>query len=157
MSKIKVITITIFTLLTLVSGQVLYSHCQVPCGIYDDHARVKMIAEHITTIEKAMKQVTELSKTTPVNHNQITRWIMNKEKHAEELSDIVTYYFMTQRLKPVPATDAAKYKAYQTKLELLHHMLFYTMKAKQTTDLSHVKTLRDLLKKFETAYFGHSH
>jgi nickel superoxide dismutase len=143
-------------LFALAAVQSLYPHCQVPCGIYDDQMRIKMIAEHITTIEKAMKQITTLSKENPVNYNQVVRWVMNKESHAEELSDIVTYYFMTQRLKPVPKTGK-KYADYQKKLELLHHMLSYTMKAKQTTDLSHVDTLRKLLKKFETAYFGHTH
>ena len=143
-------------LFALAAVQSLYPHCQVPCGIYDDQMRIKMIAEHITTIEKAMNQVNTLSKENPVNYNQVVRWVMNKESHAEELSDIVTYYFMTQRLKPVPKTDK-KYTDYQKKLELLHHMLFYTMKAKQTTDLSHVETLRKLLTEFEAAYFGHTH
>jgi nickel superoxide dismutase len=136
----------------------LFSHCQVPCGIYDDQVRVKMIAEHITTMEKAMKQVAGLSKESSPNYNQIVRWVTNKEKHAEALSDIVTYYFMTQRLKPVDKSDAKKYAGYQKKLELLHHLLVYAMKAKQTTDLKHIEMLRMLLKKFEAAYFGgHSH
>ncbi len=157
MFKKNIIVAIAMTLLSLVSAQWLFSHCQVPCGIYDDQMRIKMIAEHITTMEKAMKQVTELSKEKTPNYNQIVRWVMNKEKHAEELSDIVTYYFMTQRLKPTPQTDAGKYGHYQKKLELLHHILVYTMKAKQTTDLAHIKKLRELLKKFETAYFGHKH
>jgi nickel superoxide dismutase len=132
----------------------LFSHCQVPCGIYDDEMRIKMIAEHITTIEKAMNQVIDLSKESTPNYNQIVRWVMNKEKHAEELSEIVTYYFMAQRLAPVPKTDEKNYANYQEKLELLHHLLFYTMKAKQSTDLKVIEELRLLLKKFEEAYFG---
>jgi nickel superoxide dismutase len=155
MTDIKRTSILIVFLLgfTLMS-QFLFSHCQVPCGIYDDQMRTKMIAEHITTIEKAMNQVIALSKESKPNYNQIVRWVVNKEKHAEELSDIVTYYFMTQRLKPVPKTDAKHYANYQEKLELLHHMLFYTMKAKQSTDLATIEKLRELLKKFEEAYFG---
>lgn len=151
----------IFVFVMLFVGQrFLHSHCQVPCGIYDDQARITMIAEHISTMEKAMKQVMELSKQTPVNYNQIVRWVTNKEKHAEQLSDIVTYYFMTQRLKPVMKDDAKAYAAYSNKLELLHHLLFYAMKAKQTTDLGHIEKLRVVLKKFEAAYFegsGHKH
>jgi nickel superoxide dismutase len=132
----------------------LFSHCQVPCGIYDDQMRIKMIAEHITTMEKAMNQVISLSKESKPNYNQIVRWVVNKEKHAEELGNIVTYYFMTQRLKPVLKTDAKHYANYREKLELLHHLLFYTMKAKQSTDLKTIEKLRVLLKKFEEAYFG---
>jgi len=138
----------------LLMSQFVFSHCQVPCGIYDDQARIKMIAEHITTIEKAMSEIMTLSKESTPNYNQIVRWVVNKEKHAEELSDIVTYYFMTQRLKPVLKTDVKEYANYQQQLELLHHMLVYTMKAKQTTDLANIEKLRELLKKFEEAYFG---
>ncbi len=153
MFKKYVITFIVLGLLAAAPVQQLLAHCQVPCGIYDDHTRFKVMNEHITTIEKAIKKIEELSKKIPPNYNQIVRWVTNKEKHAEELSDIVTYYFMAQRLKPAPATDAAAYKAYQEKLELLHHILFYAMKAKQTTDLSHTKKLRELVKKFESSYF----
>jgi nickel superoxide dismutase len=155
MTNVKRLNIFIVSLVgfTLMS-RFLFSHCQVPCGIYDDQMRIKMIAEHITTMEKAMNQVISLSKESKPNYNQIVRWVVNKEKHAEELGNIVTYYFMTQRLKPVLKTDAKHYANYREKLELLHHLLFYTMKAKQSTDLKTIEKLRVLLKKFEEAYFG---
>lgn len=140
-----------FVLLSFTASQVLYSHCQVPCGIYDDHMRIKMIAEHITTIEKAMNQVIAMSKEAKPNYNQIVRWVMNKEKHAEEASHIITYYFMAQRIKvPKKGMDRS---AYQVKLELLHHLLVFIMKAKQTTDLSLIEQMRSTLKKFEKLYF----
>lgn len=152
--KLKIASAAFLALgLIIIGSGLLNAHCQVPCGIYDDQARIKTIAEHITTMEKAMKQVLTLSKESRPNYNQIVRWVTNKEKHAEELSDIVTYYFMTQRLKPVSSTDETHFSSYRTKLELLHHLLFYTMKAKQTSDLGHIKKLRDILKKFEAAYF----
>jgi len=155
MTNVKRLSFFIISILGfMLMSQFLFSHCQVPCGIYDDQMRIKMIAEHITTMEKAMNEVMVLSKESTPNYNQIVRWVVNKEKHAEELSDIVTYYFMTQRLKPVPKADAKEYANYQQQLELLHHMLVYTMKAKQSTDLTTIEKLRELLKKFEEAYFG---
>jgi nickel superoxide dismutase len=39
-----------------------FAHCEIPCGIYDDHARIHMILEHVTTIEKSMNQITAISK-----------------------------------------------------------------------------------------------
>ena len=124
------------------------AHCEIPCGIYDDQMRIDMIAEHITTIEKSMKQIVELGGQKPTNHNQISRWVMNKEHHANELQHIVTQYFMIQRIK----LDT---KQYSEKLTLLHKLLVYAMKCKQTTDLSHVATLRSVLKEFQGLYFGH--
>ncbi len=127
----------------------LGAHCQIPCGIYDDQLRVNLIAEHATTIEKSMKQIIELGKANPVNYNQLVRWVSNKESHATQIQDIVSEYFMAQRLKP----DQKKYTA---KLTILHKMLLAAMKCKQTTDVSHVNDLRALLKDFEVLYFGHS-
>jgi len=133
------------------------AHCEIPCGIYNDELRVKLIAEDITTIEKSMNQITELSKASPLNYNQIVRWVNNKDEHADKIQHIVTQYFMTQRIKLVDPNDAAKQKKYLEQLSLLHELLVYAMKAKQTTDLQYIQKLRDTLKKFETAYFGPDH
>ncbi len=134
------------------SATVLYSHCQIPCGIYGDNARFDMIAENITTIEKSMNQINELSAQKGHSPNQIVRWVQNKEKHADDTSHIVTHYFMAQRLKPVAKNAGAAHKVYIRKLTLLHEMLVGCMKAKQTTDLAHVEKLRALLAEFKAAY-----
>ena len=86
-----------------------FPHCEIPCGIYDDEMRIAMIAEHITTIEKSINQIGQLSKEEPRNLNQIVRWVQNKENHANELQHIVTQYFMTQRLKPVDKDEKEAY------------------------------------------------
>lgn len=138
----------------IVFGSLAYSHCQIPCGIYDDEARFTEIAEHITTIEKSMNQIEELSGHEKPNMNQIVRWVNNKEAHADELSHIVTYYFMAQRIKIASESNVQEYGKYVRKLTLLHEMLVTTMKTKQTTDLENVAKLRSLLKQFHTAYSG---
>jgi len=125
------------------------AHCEIPCGIYDDEARMGLLAEHITTMEKSMKTITDLQNTQPLNYNQLVRWIMNKENHADAFQEIVSQYFMTQRIK----TDM---KNYNKILTVLHRMLIYAMKCKQTTDLSHIETLRTLLKELQALYF-HQH
>ena len=61
------------------------AHCEIPCGIYDDELRTKLIAEHSTTIEKSMKQIIELSKANSVDYNQLSRWVSNKEAHATKI------------------------------------------------------------------------
>lgn len=127
----------------------IYAHCEIPCGIYDDEMRIDMINEHITTIEKAMNTIIELEKDGHNHYNQLVRWIVNKEDHATELQWIVSQYFMTQRIK----TDT---KDYEKKLKLLHQMLIYSMKCKQTTDLANVTTLKKLVKDFQALYFKKS-
>lgn len=152
------ISIFVFiSLVTLSSAPAVFAHCEVPCGIYDDEMRFEMIAEHITTIEKSMKQISELSTAAEGNYNQIVRWVSNKDHHAEELQHIVHQYFMTQRVKPVDSSQGDDYDAYLNKLRLLHGMLVSAMTAKQTTDVTHIENLRMLKDAFYVAYFGPDH
>jgi nickel superoxide dismutase len=121
------------------------AHCEIPCGIYDDEMRINMINEHIGTIEKSMNQITKIEKEKQHHSNQLVRWIMNKERHANEIQEIVTQYFMTQRI----TFDT---KNYETKLGLLHQMLVYSMKCKQTTNLDYLNKLRLLVQEFHVLY-----
>jgi len=137
-----------------IAGTKVWAHCQVPCGIYDDPARFTAIREHVTTIEKSMKQIEELAQAEEPNYNQIVRWVMNKEDHADKLSKIATYYFLAQRIKPTDNTDRQKYAKYLRELMMLHQIVVHAMKAKQTTDLEHVAALRMWIDQFEASYLG---
>ena len=150
----KFLTLAFFLTLIILSQSTIFSHCEVPCGIYNDEMRFTQITEHIQTIEKAMQQVTQLSAESPPNMNQIVRWIMNKEKHAEEIQHIISQYFLTQRIKSIDSGDEQAAKKYVEKLALCHQILVYAMKAKQTTDLDNVKKLTSLVGEFKKVYFA---
>ncbi|MCF7975778.1 MAG: superoxide dismutase, Ni [Phycisphaerae bacterium] len=156
MKKTVKFTISSLVILAILGvAATVYAHCQIPCGIYDDPARVTAMAEHITTIEKSMNQITAQSKeSTAQGTNQSVRWVMNKEKHADELSEIITYYFMAQRIKPSTEANKEAYTKYIKELTLLHQMLQTTMKAKQTVDLAQVAQLKSLLHDFSDSYLG---
>jgi nickel superoxide dismutase len=144
----------VFTLLIFgIFTQKVFSHCEIPCGIYDDHMRIHMMEEHVTTIEKSINEIIRLQKESPINYNQLVRWIQNKDKHADLLSDIVTQYFMKQRIKYVPKSDSAAFNKYAAQLTLLHEIMVHSMQAKQTVDLSHVEALRNLINQFSKIYF----
>ena len=150
----KFLTLAFFLTLIILSQSTIFSHCEVPCGIYNDEMRFTQITEHIQTIEKAMQQVTQLSAESPQNMNQIVRWIMNKEKHAEEIQHIISQYFLTQRIKSIDSGDEQAAEKYVEKLALCHQILVYAMKAKQTTDLDNVKKLTSLVGEFKKIYFA---
>lgn len=122
----------------------VFAHCEIPCGIYDDEARMTLIEEHAATIEKSMTKIVELEKGG--NGNQLVRWVTNKEHHANELQHIVTQYFMTQRIK-FDTPD------YDKKLAALHKILVYAMKCKQTVDPANVEMLRKAAEEFHQLYF----
>jgi len=141
--------------ITLATAAPAGAHCQIPCGIYDDELRVQLIEEHITTVEKSMNQIIALGAADSVDYNQLVRWVGNKETHAQEIQNIVTAYFMAQRIKPPVSHDnETEVNEYLHKLALLHHIQIHAMKAKQSTDLEQIETLRKLVVKFRKAYFG---
>jgi nickel superoxide dismutase len=150
-SRLVVILAALFISLTASKA---FGHCQIPCGIYDDAARFALLEEHVATIEKAMKTLEELSAAQSPNYNQIVRWVRNKEHHADEISEIVTYYFMAQRVKPAEKKSGAAHSKYLGELTSLHEMVVYSMKTKQTTDLGNVERLRALIKQFKASYLG---
>ncbi len=123
-----------------------FSHCEIPCGIYDDPMRIELLREHITTMEKSMKTIRDLEKSVSHHAHMLIRWVNNKETHADKFQEIVTQYFMTQRI----SVDDANYAK---KIQTLHEMLIYAMKCKQTTDLSHIEKLKTLVNDFEKLYF----
>ena len=131
----------------------LYAHCEVPCGIYGDDARFSAIAEDVQTIEKAMGMIADLAgKDGAQSTNQLVRWVVTKEEHANKIQHVVTQYFMTQRMKAPAGDDAAAFAAYTDKLVLLHKMLRTAMLCKQSVDTTHPQVLHDLLHEFKAAY-----
>jgi nickel superoxide dismutase len=155
MKKIKVLAL--ICLLFIGFGSIKsFAHCEIPCGIYNDEARVKMMFEHIQTIEKSMKLIIELSAAEKPDYNQLVRWVNNKEEHANKLQAIATQYFMFQRVKV--SEDPAKKAKSMKQLELLHKICVYAMKAKQSTNMEMIKKLNDTVHDFGHEYLGeHKH
>jgi nickel superoxide dismutase len=110
-----------------------------------------MIEEHTLTILKSMNYI-EANQNDLKNQNQVTRWILNKEEHAQEIQKIVSEYFLTQRIKL--KDDSKKNKdIYHAQLEVLHNIMLDAMKCKQTTDTKNTTSLLENLNKFVNLYF----
>ena len=142
------------TLAVIFISSLVYSHCQVPCGIYDDALRIHQIQEHIETITKAMHQVEALSDqgNNALNANQQVRWINTKEEHATLIQRIVSDYFLTQRIKFKKENSSAR-STYVQQTTTLHQMLVAAMKCKQSVDSHNANRLSELTKTFAELYF----
>ena len=124
-------------------------HCQIPCGIYDDAARVKAMLEDATTVEKATKLIAELAgKTDAQSQNQIVRWVVNKEQHAQNIISTINDYFLTQRVK-------TSQKDYVERLVKHHAVIVAGMKAKQNADAKFAKALKDSIEALRSYYPEH--
>ena len=118
------------------------AHCQVPCGIYDDPARIVRLHEDATTIAKAIAQINELAgKHDAQSLNQLTRWVTTKEAHASHIIAVVSEYFLTQKVKPV-AAGADGYDDYLKKLADHHAVMVAAMKTKQKPEPATADALR---------------
>ena len=124
------------------------AHCQVPCGIFDNDCVIQSMHQDWETIQKASKQIAELSKDLEKNIHQVTRWINTKEEHAQAMQEKVLNYFLAQRLKP----DMADKDAYTAQLQLCHQIIITAMKCKQSTDQANVDKLQGLMQELEKAF-----
>lgn len=129
-----------------------HAHCEVPCGIYTDDTVLKDLKTHHATIAKAMNQINELSKDPGKNANQITRWVMNKEDHANKIQHTMMQYFLAQRIK-LGEIESNK-EVYLKKVTLAHKIIVLAMKCKQTTDAANAKALHDTIDAFTKVYLA---
>lgn len=132
----KLVNVFIVLAVSLVAySSTAHGHCQIPCGIYDDHARVISMLEDAATARKSVTLISELSgKTDPQSNNQIVRWVMNKETHAQNVISAISDYFLTQRVK-------SEQKDYVERLKKHHAVIVAAMKVKQTADMKTVDAL----------------
>ena len=135
----------------LLQGSLL-AHCQMPCGIYNDAARIIQIQEDFSTIKNAMTKIKELSQQQDATSmNQLTRWIMTKDEHASKIQKVVSDYFLTQRIKA--KTEGSEYNTYVKQTTTLHQILVSAMKCKQTIDKQNVILGINLIDQFVERYF----
>ena len=159
MSKYGILSFSLVACTILVTASVIVSHpsvakahCEVPCGIYDDAARVKHMKEDAATIAKAMTNIHELAgKHSAQAFNQASRWVSTKETHATNIIGIVSQYFLTQKVKTV-ARGADGYDAYLAKLADHHAVMVAAMKTKQTVDPSAVAALNKAIERLGGHY-----
>ncbi len=147
------------TSVLLTIGQpVAWAHCEVPCGIYDDHARIDQMLDDSTTIGKAVTQILELTgKTDAQSLNQLTRWINTKEMHATKIQETIAQYFLNQRVKPARQGTQA-WNDYIMRLVQHHAVMIAAMKTKQTVDPARVVQLRETIEAIAVYYSAsHSH
>ncbi len=147
-------TLALVALAAVLAAATAGAHCQIPCGIYGDSMRIDMMLEDVTTIEKSITSIEALAgKTSPADLNQLVRWIENKDAHADKIADVMTSYFLQQRIKAPAKGDDAAAKRYTRQLTLAHGILVTAMKAKQTVDADVAASLRGLIDQFKQAYF----
>ncbi|QJB57534.1 superoxide dismutase, Ni [Pseudodesulfovibrio sp. zrk46] len=150
MKKMYSIMIAFGLTLVLAIPRVM-AHCQVPCGIYDDNARVASMLEDAITIKKAVSLLNELnSKSDVQSRQQFVRWVNTKEQHAQKIISTISDYFLTQRVK-------ANQDDYVQRLKDHHAVIVGAMKAKQNATDDVASNLEEAIKLLLKYYPEHKH
>ncbi|MDD7984447.1 superoxide dismutase [Ni] [Lentisphaera marina] len=145
----KVLTAGVICFTAIITNQTAQAHCEVPCGIYDDGARVVQMLEDTKTTAKASKMIAELAgKTDAQSANQLSRWVTNKETHAQNVIETISHYFMTQRIK-------ASQKDYADRLAKHHAIMVAAMKVKQNADGKYSEELKKAIMAIVPYYHVH--
>ena len=133
------------------------AHCQVPCGIYDETARIGALHEDATTIAKAATQIHQLStKTDATSAQQLVRWTLTKEEHATRIIRVVAEYFLTQKLKPADPKDKKAHAKYIAALTSCHQLMRAAMVTKQKPEVAAHAALVKAIDAM-AGHFVHSH
>lgn len=127
------------TILGLCCHSQLIAHCQMPCGIYHDEMVFDQIDQFIETIVKGISVLEDNKFSTVQERNAFTRWIVQKEKSADDTAHLILTYFLQQKIKP-GEDDTAK------RVLSAHQLLFYLVQIKQTVDY---KVLNDFYEEWE--------
>ena len=127
-----VVTGVATSMLIMLAQPRAWAHCEIPCGIFDDHARINQMLEDTKTIAKSIAQINELAGGHDGQAgNQLVRWVVNRDEHADKIQHTIAQYFMAQRIKPT-ATGTPAWEQYVTKLTLHHAVMVAAMKNKQS-------------------------
>lgn len=144
----RLLTVSMILVSCLTATQMVWGHCQVPCGVYGDQRRFEEMLEDTATIAKGMGLISELSaKSDGLSKNQLARWVSTKEAHASNTQKIIAEYFMTQRIK-------ADGENYVKKLTAAHAVMVNAMKCKQQVDPKAAEALQKSIYAFYETYEG---
>ena len=88
----------------------------------------------------------ELSGHTDIQSaQQFIRWVNNKESHSESIIQMISSYFLTQRIKP-------SQDDYDQRLKDHHSVIIQAMKVKQSSSLEAAALLTSSIEKLEQYY-----
>lgn len=119
-------------LLKKIPHEVIYAHCDIPCGIYDPH-NAQMAAHTVIRMNQMIEEVSASSKEPPFEErkkiiSQVSRLTHVKEEHGhlaeEELGTLQNDYFKEEHFKEFPNLK-----------ELLENGVKLSIKARQNIDL----------------------
>ena len=99
------------SLVNLLPSQIVYAHCDIPCGIYDPHG-AQLAAKTVLTM---VQKINALGTESVEDRNNFVRMVTVKEQYAElckrEILILWTDYFKAEHLEKHPDLHELVWKA----------------------------------------------
>lgn len=143
--SMKKIKIALGLLVVLTCKSQLYSHCQMPCGIYHDDMVYDQIDQYVETMYKGISVMNSSKFGDAKERNEFTRWVIQKEEASDKTALLLTQYFLQQKIKPGEA-DTPK------RLTAVHNLLADLVVIKQNVDLKFVEDFSTEWEKFKLMF-----
>lgn len=131
--------------MALASQGYLGAHCQMPCGIYHDDMMYDRIDQYVETMYKGVSILKSSKFSDAKERNEFVRWVMQKDQASDEVANLITQYFLQQKIKP-GEEDTTK------RLIAAHNLLYQTVCIKQAVDLKFVEDFSDQWEKFKLMF-----
>lgn len=146
MKKIWIFKVALGAVLILGgTGSSLQAHCQMPCGIYHDDMVYDLIDQYVETMIKGITVMNQSKFDTVRERNEFVRWVMEKDKESNEAANLITTFFLQQKIKPGEADTAKRIERAQKLLALL-------VSIKQNTDVKIVESFGEEWEKFKLMF-----
>lgn len=105
----------------------LKGHCQMPCGIFYDGVVFDQVDQYIETMVKAVNVLQSNQFKTTQDRNTFVRWVIQKENNSNEISNLISTYFLQQKIKLGEENTV-------NRLVSAHKLLVYLVQIKQSVD-----------------------
>lgn len=122
----------------------LSAHCQMPCGIYNDQMVYDRVTEYYLTMYKAVKALEHNPMKTVDDFNTLVRWVMTKERLSDEIAELLSSYFLQQKIKPLDANVQL--------VQSIHRLLCQVVVIKQNVDIKLVEEFNKEWEHFKTLF-----
>lgn len=129
---------------------IVYAHCDIPCGIYDPH-NAQMAAHTVIRMTQMIEEVSVSSKEPPFEErkkiiSQVSRLTHVKEEHGhlveEEIGTLQNDYFKEEH-----------YKKFSDLKELLEKGTKLSVKVRQNTDMEGAKELLETVMQIAEIFY----
>lgn len=103
------------------------------------------IDQYVETMYKGDTMLSHNKFATSWDRNEFVRWVITKDKMTDEISELLMYYFLQQKIKPDEDDTVEKIKS-------VHRMMFMLVQIKQNTDRKFVEDFNTEWAKFKVMF-----